>query len=109
MKLYQSIAVLVAFLCSLLYAGAATTKKAKTEADDLFAQPKVLEIKIEIPSPSIESLKNDPHKYVRGDVREGSRGFTDAGILLKGSGSFHSSEKKQRLAIKYNEFISGSK
>ena len=109
MKLYQSIAVLVAFLCSLLYAGAATTKKAKTEADDLFAQPKVLEIKIEIPSASIESLKNDPHKYVRGVVREGSRVFSDAGIRLKGSGSFQPIEKKPSLAIKFNEFISGSK
>src|SRR5437763_3675024 len=109
MKLYQSIAVLVAFLCSLLYAGAATTKKAKTEADDLFAQPKVLEIKIEIPSASIESLKNDPHKYVRGVVRDGSRVFTDAAIRLKASGSFQPIEKKPSLAIKFTEFISGSR
>src|SRR5437660_3176044 len=108
MKLRQSVAVLVAFLCSLLYAGAAA-KKSKTESEDLFAQPKIFEIKIEIPSGSLDSLKNDPHTYVRGVLREGSRVFSDAGIRLKGSGSFQPIEKKPSLAIKFNEFISGSK
>ena len=108
MKLRQSVAVLVAFLCSLLYVGAAA-KKPKTESEDLFAQPKIFEIKIEIPSGSLDSLKTDPHKYVRGVVREGSRVFTDAGIRLKGSGSFQPVEKKPSLAIKFNEFISGSR
>lgn len=108
MKLNQSTAVLVAFFCSVLYLGAAA-KKPKTETEDLFAQPKVFEIKIEVPSASLDSLKNDPHKYVRGVVREGSRVFTDAGIRLKGSGSFQPIEKKPSLAIKFNEFISGTK
>src|SRR5881392_2566632 len=108
MKLYQSIAVSVAFFCSVLYVEAAA-KKAKTESEELFAQPQVFEIKIEVPSASLDSLKNDPHKYVRGVVREGSRVFTDAGIRLKGSGSFQPIEKKPSLAIKFNEFISGSR
>jgi spore coat protein H len=84
-------------------------KKVKPEVDELFAQPRVFEIKIEIPSGSLESLKNDPHKYVKGVVREGSKVYTDAGIRLKGSGSFQPIEKKPSLAIKFNEFISGTR
>jgi spore coat protein CotH len=84
-------------------------KKTNPETDELFAQPKVFEIKIEIPSGSVESLKNDPHKYVKGVVREGNKIYSDAGIRLKGSGSIHPIEKRPSLAIKFNEFISGTR
>src|SRR4051812_18117726 len=86
-----------------------SSKKPKSEIDGLFGQPKIFEIKIEIPSGSLESLKNDPHKYVKGVVREGSKIYTDAGIRLKGSGSFQPIEKRPSLAIKFNEFISGTR
>jgi len=46
------------------------------------------------PGGSVESLKNDPHKYVKGVVREGNKIYSDAGIRLKGSGSFHPIEKR---------------
>jgi len=106
-------AIVVIGLCCLSFPafGAAKKdsagKKAKPESDELFAQPRIFDIKIEIPSGSLESLKNDPRKYVKGVVREGSKIYSDAGIRLKGSGSFQPIEKKPSLAIKFNEFISG--
>jgi len=86
-----------------------SSKKGGSDLDDLFVQPKIFDIKIEIPSASLESLKNDPHKYVKGIVREGSKVYSDAGIRLKGSGSLQPIEKRPSLAIKFNEFISGSR
>ena len=87
----------------------AATKKPKPEVDELFVQPKIFEIKIEIPPTNLDSLKADPHKYVKATVREGSKLYADVGIRLKGSGSFQPLEKKPGLTIKFNEFISGIK
>lgn len=87
--------------------GAAPVNKTKPEVDGLFVQPKIVQVKIEIPSASLESLKSDPRKYVRGVVREGSRVFNDVGIRLKGSSTFQSLEKKPSLTLKFNEFVSG--
>src|SRR5437867_11605999 len=108
MKPYQSTLLLFALLSSVVAAQAAS-KKAKPDADELFSQPKVFEIKIEIPSASLDSLKNDPHKYIRGVVREGTKVFTDAGIRLKGSGPFQPLDKRPSLALKFNEFVSGTR
>ncbi len=108
MKLSNSLVLLFAAFHATVSVGAAT-KAAKSDVDELFVQPKIYEIKIEIPSASLDSLKNDPHKYVKGVVREGSKVLTDAGIRLKGSGSFQPIDKKPSLAIKFNEFISGSR
>jgi spore coat protein H len=106
-KVFALLFTLLCFSSFLSVEGAAPVKKTKSEIDDLFVQPKVFQIKIEIPSASLESLKNDPRKYVRGVVREGSRVFNDAGIRLKGSGTFQSLEKRPSLTIKFNEFVSG--
>jgi len=108
MKALKSIFVILGTILTLVHADAATSSKTpKVDVNELFKEPRVLEVKIEIPPASLESLKTDPHKYVRGIVREGSKVFNDAGIRLKGSGTFQSLEKKPSLIIKFNEFISG--
>lgn len=110
MKVRSSIAMLIGlgWMISDLNVQAAT-KKPKTDLDELFLQPKIFDIKIDIPPANLESLKNDPHKYVKATVREGSKLYADVGIRLKGSGSFQPLEKKPGLTIKFNEFVSGVK
>jgi spore coat protein H len=105
MKSLKSLSLFLAVFLSLALAQAAT-KKPKSE-DDLFTQAKVYQLKIEIPSTSLESLKADPRKYVKGVIREGDKTYADIGIRLKGSGTFQPLEKKPSLAIKVNEFVSG--
>ena len=74
--------------------------------DQLFSEPKVLQLKIEIPPASIEALKKDPKAYVKATIREGDKAYADAGVRLKGHGVFEA-DKKPSLALKFNEFTSG--
>jgi spore coat protein CotH len=106
MKSLKFVSLFLAVFSSFAIAQAAS-KKPKSDTEDLFAKSKVFDIKIEIPSASLASLKSDPRKYVKGVIREGDKVYADAGIRLKGSGSFQPLEKKPSLAIKFNEFVSG--
>ncbi|HUR45953.1 MAG TPA: CotH kinase family protein [Candidatus Saccharimonadales bacterium] len=81
----------------------------KESADDLFAPFRVIQLKIEVPVASLESLKIDPKKYVRATLKEGNTILADAGVRLKGNGAFQSLEKKPNLTFKFNEFVSGEK
>jgi len=104
----KSLRLLAGLFCAILVSDlAAASKRPKPEVDELFSQPKVFQIRIEIPSASLDSLQKDPRKYVRGVVRDSSKTYSDVGIRLKGSGSFQPSDKKPALAIKFNEFVSG--
>jgi len=81
--------------------------KTNVAADDLFSEPKVLQLKIEIPAASLEALKKAPKTYVKATVREGDKIYADAGIRLKGNARVEALEKKPGLTIKFNEFTSG--
>ena len=60
-------------------------EKNKSEVtDDLFAQPQVLQLKLEVPTASLDSLKTDPKKYVRATLKEGSTVYADVGLHSKG-------------------------
>jgi len=104
--------VLFGLLFTLLIASHdATCADAKTNpaaADDLFSDPKVLQLKIEIPAANLEALKKAPKTYVKATVREGDKVYADAGIRLKGNAKSEALEKKPGLTIKFNEFASGS-
>ncbi|HEY0456024.1 MAG TPA: CotH kinase family protein, partial [Verrucomicrobiae bacterium] len=108
MKIYRIryISVCLGFFAILLALNGA---EAPPPADDLFAQPKVLQIKIEIPPASLDALKSDPRKYVRATLREGGVTLSDVGIRLKGNGAFPGLDKKPGLALKFNEYVSGQK
>src|SRR5258707_610925 len=89
-------------------AGAKGTSRPNSDGpDELFSQPNVLLLKIEIPSGNLEPLKRQPRVYVKGTVREGDAIYTEVGIRLKGNASFQGQEKKPSLALKFNEFASG--
>jgi len=79
------------------------------EADNLFDQAKIVQIRLDLPAASLESLKTDPKKYVRATLKEGSVTHTDVGVRLKGNGAFQNLEQKPSLALKFNEFVSGEK
>ena len=90
--------------------GAESKAPAKPSAprDELFSEPKVLQLKVEIPAAGLEALKKHPKTYVKGTVREGDKTYAQAGIRLKGNAGFQAQEKKPSLAIKFNEFTSGA-
>jgi len=51
--------------------------------DDLFARHRVLSLKIQIPSGSLEPLRKQPRVYVKGTVREGDTIYPEVGVRLK--------------------------
>jgi spore coat protein CotH len=102
---------LSSIVCSSGRLGAADSKNATSNKpaakDDLFSEIRVLRLKIEIPTASLDALKKNPKQYVKATIREGEKVYADAGIRVKGSSSFVSQEKKPSLAVKFNEFTSG--
>ncbi len=75
--------------------------------DELFSQPRVLELTVVIPGAGLAALNKDPKTYVKGILREGENVYANVGIRLKGNGAFQAQEKKPGLAVKFNEFASG--
>ncbi|MFM1767973.1 MAG: hypothetical protein RJA22_502 [Verrucomicrobiota bacterium] len=88
---------------------AAADGKAKSVEEDLFAQPRLIRLSIEVPSSGLEALRKDPKAYVKAVVREGSQPYRDVAIRLKGGGSFQGFEQKPGLTLKFNEFVQGQK
>ena len=89
-------------------AEAKTLSKARSAgSDDLFYQPRVLQLKVEIPAASLQALKEDPKTYVKGTIREGEKIYAGVGFRLKGNAPFESQEKKPSLAVKFNQFAAG--
>jgi len=74
--------------------------------DDLFAHHRVLSLKIQIPSGSLEPLRKQPRVYVKGTVREGDTIYPEVGVRLKGNAVLEGQEKKPSLVLKFNEFAS---
>jgi spore coat protein H len=96
-------------LGATLAAGQAAAASDKKATDELFGQPRVLRLSIEVPAAGLESLRKDPKAYVKGVVREGSQPYRDVGIRLKGGGQFQGFEQKPGLTLKFNEFVQGQK
>ena len=86
--------------------GPATKKQATAGTDDLFDNPKVLVLKIEMPAAKLALLKADPKTYVKATLREESRAYENAGIRYKGSLSLPTSARKPSFTLKFNEFTS---
>lgn len=95
----------------LVATGLASLHAAETKPirDELFDQPKVIRLSIELPPAAVEALRKDPKTYVKATVREGSQPFNNVGVRLKGNGTFQGLDQKPSLAIKFNEFFPGQK
>lgn len=82
-----------------------STKSNGSGGEDLFAQPRVLRIKIELSDSAQEALRKEPKHYVKAVVKEGDRSLADVGVRLKGSATFEAVDKKPGLSLKFNEFV----
>src|SRR5262245_27284219 len=85
-------------------AAAKQEKNKKTEGsseDGLFTKAAVFDLKIEIPSGSLESLRASPKDYVRGTIREGDKAYADSGIRYKGNSTAPSNGNKPSFTIKF--------
>ena len=82
-----------------------STKSSGSNGDDLFAQPRVLRLKIELSDSAQEALRKDPKQYVKAVVREGDKTYADVGARLKGSATFQTIDKKPGLSLKFDEFV----
>jgi len=102
--LWCAVAVLPFFLTPAGM-GAETKKPKKTELTDdgTFSDPKVLQIKVEIPPASLQALTANPKEYAKGTIREGDKPYASVGIRCKGGDA--PAGAKPGFTVKLNEFI----
>lgn len=84
----------------------AQSKEDIKEMNELFSGNGVLlNLKLEIPESSANSLRRDPRKYVPCTVIEGTRVYSNVAIHLKGSaGSFRGFDDKPGFTINFSYF-----
>jgi spore coat protein H len=79
----------------------------RAQADALFTNGVVLNLKIEIPATNVTQLGKEPHKYVLATLREGAAVYADVALHLKGSaGSFRPINDKPGFTISFKAFES---
>jgi spore coat protein H len=105
----RSALVCLAGLLALAVSAAEKEAKNPNEPDALFDEPRVVQLRIEIPTASLEVLKKDPRMYAKASVREGEKVYADAGIRLKGSATVQALDRKPGLSLKFNEFVTGTR
>jgi len=76
---------------------------------ELFSEAAVRRFKIQIHPIEWENLKRDNRTYVPGTVEVDGDVFKDAGVRLKGQGSFRPLEDRPSLAVKFDEFVEDQK
>jgi spore coat protein H len=107
MRIHFIVVYFVCFaVCSLV--GAAESKALKkaslTATEQLFSDPKVLEVSIDVPQAQLDALKKEPRVYVKATVKEGTNVYENTGFRFKGT---NTSLKMARpsFTLKFNEFI----
>jgi len=109
-KLIFAAAACAVMVCTLPSNAAEGKKKSEVPAEEeLFAQTKVLKLRIDLAPAAQEALRKEPKTYVRATLREGSQALNDVAVRMKGSGSFQGLDKKPSLTVKVNEFVQGQK
>ncbi len=86
-------------------ADAPTKGGKKSGGPDLFAEPRVHDVRIDISEAAAEALRKDPRRYVKATVQCGGQTFADTGLRLKGSSAFEGLEKRPGLMLKFDEFV----
>lgn len=92
----------LALLLALALAAPALHAASAETGPDLFAQPRVLSLKLEISPANLDVLKKEPKEYVKGALREGDQLHDNIGIRYKGKDT----GAKPSFTVKFNEFIS---
>ncbi|MCI0745689.1 MAG: CotH kinase family protein [Verrucomicrobia subdivision 3 bacterium] len=76
---------------------------------ELFSETAIRHFRIVLADSELEKLRRDHNTYVRSTVTVGDQEFRDAGVRLKGRGSFRPLEDKPSFALKFNEFTAGQR
>jgi spore coat protein H len=97
---------------ALVAAAAAGSMAAATRplpGEKLFLSETVPQVRIQIAPGELEQLRRGNRTYVHATVIFDTNRFENAGVRLKGHGSFQPLEAKPSLAVKFNEFVPGQK
>src|SRR5436190_4992820 len=87
---------------------AAVTLACKTVAgDDLFATHPVWRIEIELTPQNIDRLRTESRKPVPASIRAFGEVLRDAGIHLKGTGSYRPIDDKPSFTLDFAKFVRG--
>ena len=74
-------------------------------APPVFADGIIPILSIELPNPEIERLRQQPRRYVRATLREGTKVYRNVGLHLKGStGSFRPIDEKPSFTLDFTRF-----
>ena len=80
-------------------------KKASLAAtEQLFAEPKVLEISVEVPQAQFDALKKEPRVYAKATIKEGTNVYANTGFRFRGTNVSAKTERPS-FTLKFNEFI----
>lgn len=90
-------------VCSVLAA------EPRPPGDALFSDPAIRHFKIDITDAELQRLRRDHKTYVRATVSAGEQRFEEAGVRLKGVGSFRPLDDKPSFAVKFDEFQPGQR
>ena len=71
---------------------------------ELFADGRIRTFKIELTESALATLKKNERAYVPATVTEGGTVFKEAGVHLKGMGSFQPFDQKPSLAVKFDKY-----
>lgn len=104
MRIHFLAAIFALALCADAAESKALKKASLTATEQLFADPKVLEISIDVPQAQLDALKKEPRVYVKATVKEGTNVYENAGFRFKGTNT-SSKTPRPGFTLKFNEFI----
>jgi spore coat protein H len=101
--------VLVLGMLAFCTAGPAAESKALKKAslaatEQMFAEPRIFEVSVEVPQAQLDALRKEPRVYVKATVREGTNVYANTGFRFKGT-NVSSKTSRPSFTLKFNEFI----
>ena len=105
MRIHVLVLGLIACCSGAWAAESKALKKASlTATEQLFAEPKVFDVSVEVPQAQLDALKKDPRVYVKATVKEGTNVYANTGFRFKGT-NVNSKTERPSFTLKFNEFI----
>ena len=105
MRILVLILGVFAFCLSGTAAESKALKKTSLAAtEQLFAEPKVLEISLDLPQAQLDALKKEPRVYVKATIKEGTNVYANTGFRFRGT-NVSGKTARPSFTLKFNEFI----
>ncbi len=99
--LYALLLISLCFVCQ----SDSIAETPKKESDEFFNSGKIIHVHITLDNKSLDSLRREPRKYVKANLKVGDKEYKDVGIHLKGAaGSSRGIDDKPGLTINMNKF-----